>query len=128
MRKDIASRLLASTIISTQIITLPQGKILQSIAQASLPPKPLQTLASFSVSRKTNFAFAAIRPTSIRTLSSIYLKPFLEGLHAVYSQPSRVHTAEIYYNRQPSKRFEVFQISLFQLIFTDVWLLKNLQS
>jgi len=59
----------ASTIISTKINALPQGKIVQSMAQDSLPHKPSQTFASFSVSRKTNFASAAIRPTSIRALS-----------------------------------------------------------
>ena len=69
MRKDIASMLLASTIISTKINSSQQGKILQSMAQASLPHKPSQTFASFAVSRKTNFASAAIRPKSIRALT-----------------------------------------------------------
>ena len=47
MRKDIASMLLASTIITTKINSSPQGKIFQSMDQASYHTslhKPLQVL------------------------------------------------------------------------------------
>ena len=41
-----------------------------------------------------------------------------------YPQPSRMR--KILTVKSLSKSFKVFQISLFQLIFTDIWLLKNL--
>ena len=41
-----------------------------------------------------------------------------------YPQPSRMR--KILTFKSLSKSFKVFQISLFQLIFTDIWLLKDL--
>lgn len=40
-----------------------------------------------------------------------------------YPQPSRMR--KILTVKSLSKSFKVFQISLFQLIFTNIWLLKN---
>ena len=55
-----------------------------------------------------------------------------EGLNGVNRQPSnalkfnRQTSKKVIFYFQRSKRFKVVQISLFQLIFTDVWLLMNL--
>ena len=49
------------------------------------------------------------------------VKGLTEGLNGVYYQPSN----SLKINRHPSKSFKVFQISLFQLIFTAFRLLKN---
>ena len=60
--------LLASTIVSTKINSSPQGKILQSMSQASLPHKPSQTFASFAVSIPFQIYFVFVSTVELRTL------------------------------------------------------------